>query len=112
MNHRKTIRKWKSMHLCKILFHLIHIGVHVEQSRRLLFLSWMVCRGGTNVRVLQLKNLKFTTMNVFIHTVPHSRCVDIVILYKVYTGEVCYLFYFKFFRDTTFNSCLIANYRS
>ena len=107
MNHHETIRKRKSMHLHKILFHLIHIGVHIEQSRRLLFLSWMVCRGGTNSRALPLKNLKVTTRNVFIHMVPHSRCIDIVMLCEVYTGEVCYLFYFKFFCDATFTLALL-----
>jgi hypothetical protein len=112
MNHHETIRKLKIMHLCEILFHLIHILVHVEQRRCLLFLSWMVYRGGTNNCALPLKILKVTTRNVFIHMVPHSRCVDIVILYEVYTGEVCYLFYFKFFCDVTFNSCLIVNHRS
>jgi hypothetical protein len=95
MNHHETIRKRKCMQLHEILFHLIHIGVYVEQSRRLLFLSWMVCRGGTNSRALPLKNLKVMTRNVFIHT-----------------SEVCYLFYFKFFSDLTFNSCLIVNHLS
>jgi hypothetical protein len=33
------------MDLREILFHLIHILVHVKQSRHLLFLSWMVCHG-------------------------------------------------------------------
>jgi hypothetical protein len=111
MNHHQTIRKWKSMHLHKILFHLIHIGVYVEQRKHLLFMSWMVCRGGTNSHALPLKKLKVTTRNVFIHMVLHSRCVDSVILYKVYTGEVCYLFYFKLFYDAT-NSCLTANHCS
>jgi hypothetical protein len=92
MNHHETIRKWKSMHLSKIWFHLIHIGVHVEQSRCLLFLSWMVHRGGTNSHAPPLKNLKVTTRNVFIHMVPHNRWIDIVMLSKLYTSEVCYLF--------------------
>jgi hypothetical protein len=112
MNHHETIRKLKSMGLREILFQLIHIGVHIEQSGHLLFLSWMVCHGGTNNCVIPLKNLKVTTRNVFIHMVLHSRCIDIVVLYEVYTGEVCYLFHFKFFCDATFNSCLIPNHRS
>jgi hypothetical protein len=53
---------------------------------------WLVCRGGTNSCALPLKNLNVTTRNVFIHLVLHSRCVDIVMLYEVYTSEVCDFF--------------------
>jgi hypothetical protein len=112
MNYLETIRKQKNMHLREILFHLIHIGVHVEQNRPLLFqVGWYVVKSPNN-RALPLKNLNVTTRNVFIHMVPHSRCIDIVMLCEVYTGEVCYLFYFKFFCNATFNSCLITSHRS
>jgi hypothetical protein len=46
------------------------------------------------------------------HDIPHSRCIDIVMICEIYNGEVCYLFYFKFFCDTTFNYCHIANHFS
>jgi hypothetical protein len=36
--------------------------------------------------------LKVATRNIFIDMVSHSRCVDILMLYEVYTGEVCDLF--------------------
>jgi hypothetical protein len=98
--------------LCKILIHLIHICVHVEQSRHLFFLCWLVCCEGTNSYSHPLENLKVTTRNVFIHMVPESRCVDIVMLCKVHTAEVRDLFQFKFFGDTTFNLSLIVNYCS
>jgi hypothetical protein len=100
------------MDLCEILINLIHIYVHVEQNRHLLFLSWLVFRGGTNNHSLPLKNLKVTTTNVFIHMVLHSRCVDIAMLYKLYSCVVCDLFQFKFFYNATFNPCLIANHQS
>jgi hypothetical protein len=100
------------MDLYEILIHLINICVHVEQSRHMLFLSWQVCRGGTNSHSLPLENLKVTTRNVFIHMEPHSKCINIVILYEVHSGEVCDLFQFKFFCDATFNPCLIVNHRS
>jgi hypothetical protein len=112
MNHHEYIRELKRMDLCEILIHLIHICVHVEQSRHLLFLGWLVCRGGTNSPSRTLENAKVTTRNVFIRMVPHSRCVDIVILCDVHTGEVRDLFQFKFFCYATFNPCLIANHRS
>jgi hypothetical protein len=112
MNHHEYNRELKRMDLRKILIHLIHICVHVEQSRHLLFLSWLVWRGGTNSHSLPLKNLKVTKRNVFIHMVPHSRCVDIVMLCEVHTSEVCDLFQFKFFCDATFNPCLIGNHHS
>jgi hypothetical protein len=48
MNHLEYNRELKRIDLCEILIHLIHIYVHVEQSRHLLFLSWPVCRGDTN----------------------------------------------------------------
>jgi hypothetical protein len=112
MNHHEYIRKLKRMYLCEILIHLIHILEHVEQTRHLLFLSWLVCRGGTNNRSLLLENLKVTIRNVFIHMIPHSRCVNILMLYEVHTDEVCDLFQFKFFYDATLNPCLIANHRS
>jgi hypothetical protein len=111
MNHHEYIRELKIMDLHKILIHLIHIYVHVEQSRHLLFLCCLVCRGVINSHSRPLKNLKVTTMNIFIHMVPHSRCVDIMILYEVHTGGVRDLFQFKFFCDTTFNLSLIANHR-
>jgi hypothetical protein len=100
------------MYLREILIHLIHICVHVEQSRHLLFHSWLVCHGGTYSHPCPLENLKVTTRNAFIHMVPHSRCVDIVMLCKVHTAEVHDLFQFKFFCDTTFNLSLIVNHRS
>jgi hypothetical protein len=112
MNHHEYIRELKGMDLREILIHLIHICVHVEQSRHLLFLSWLVCHGGTNNHSLPLENLKVTTRNVFIHMVPYSRCVDIVMLCEVYTDEVCVLFQFKLFFNATLNPCLIANHRS
>jgi hypothetical protein len=83
MNHHEYIKELKRMDLYEILTHLIHICVHVEQSRHLLFLSWLVCRGGTNSHSRPLENLKVATRNVLIHMVPHSRCVDIVILCEV-----------------------------
>jgi hypothetical protein len=112
MNHYEYNKELKRMDLHEILIHHIHIYVHVEQSRHLLLLSWPVWRGGTNSHSLPLENLKVTTRNVFIHMVPHSRCVDIVILCEVHTDEVRGLFQFKFFCDATFNPCLIANHRS
>jgi hypothetical protein len=112
MNHHEYIRELKRMDLHKILIHLIYIYVHVEQSRHLLFLSWLVCRGGTNSHSRPLENLKVTTRNVFIHMVPHSRCVDIVMPCEVHTSEVRDLFQFKFFCDATFNLSLIVNHRS
>jgi hypothetical protein len=111
MNHYEYIRELKTKDLCEILIHLIHIYVHVEQSRHLLLLSWLVCHGGTNSHSLPLENLMVTTRNVFIHMIPHSRCIDIVMLCEVYTGEVCGLFQFKFCCDATFNPCLIVNHR-
>jgi hypothetical protein len=100
------------MDLHEILIHLIHICVHVEQSRHLLFLSWLVCRGGTNNHSRPLKILNVTTRNIFIHMVLHSRCIDIVMLCEVHIGEVCDLFQFKFFYEATFNLSLIVNHRS
>jgi hypothetical protein len=98
--------------LRKILIHLIHICIHVEQNRYLFFLGWLVCCGGTNSYSRPLENLKVTTRNVFIHMVSESRCIDIVMLYKVHTAEVRDLFQFKFFCDATFNFSLIANHCS
>jgi hypothetical protein len=112
MNHHEYIRELKRMDLHKILINLIHICVHVEQNKHLLFLSWLVCCGGTNSHSRLLENLKVTTRNVFIHMVPHSRCVDIVMLCEVYTSEVRDLFQFKFFCDVTFIPYLIVNHRS
>jgi hypothetical protein len=112
MNHHEYNRELKRMVLREILIHLIYICVHVEQSRHLLFLSWFVWRGGTNSHSLPLENLKFTTRNVFIHMVLHSRCIDIVMLYEVHTAELHDLFQFKFFCDATFNPCLIVNHCS
>jgi hypothetical protein len=112
MNHHEYNRELKRMDVHEILIHLIHICVHVEKSRHLIFLSWLVWRGGTNSHSLPLENLKVSTRNVFIHMVPHSRCVDIVMLYKVHTGDVRDLFQFKFFDKATFNPCLIVNHRS
>jgi hypothetical protein len=112
MNHHEYIRELKRMDLRKILIHLIHICIHVEQSRHLFFLSWLVSRGGTNSHSLPLKILKVATRNIFIHMIPHSRCVEIMMLYNVYTGKVCNFFQFKFFCDATFNHCLIVNHRS
>jgi hypothetical protein len=51
--------------------------------------------------------LKVTIRNVFIHMVPHSRCVDIVMLCEVHIGEVHDLFQFKFFCDATFTLALL-----
>jgi hypothetical protein len=112
MNHHEYIRELKRMDLRKILIHLIHISVHIEQSTHLPFLSWLLCHGGTNSHSLPLEKLKVTTRNVFIHMLPHSMCVNIVMLCEVHTGEVCDLFQFKFFCDATFNPCLIMNHRS
>jgi hypothetical protein len=112
MNHHEYNRELKRMDLREILIHLIHICVHVEQSRQLLFLSWRVWHGGTNNHSLPLENLKVTTRNVFIHMVSHSKCIDIVMLCEENSGEVCDLFQFKFFCDAAFNPCLIANHRS
>jgi hypothetical protein len=112
MNHHEYIKELKIMDLREILIHLIHICVHVEQSRHLLFLRWLVCRGGTNSHSRPLENLKVTTRIVFIHMVPHNRCVDIVMLCELHTSEVRDLFQFKFFCDAAFNLSLIANHRS
>jgi hypothetical protein len=112
MNHHEYNRELKRMDLHKILIHLIHICVHVEQNRHMLFLSWLVWRGGTNSHSFSLEILNVTTRNVFIHMILHSRCVDIVMLCEVHTDEVCDLFQFKLFCDAIFNSCLIANHRS
>jgi hypothetical protein len=78
----------------------------------MLFLCWLVWRGGTNSHSLPLANLKVTTRNVFIHMVSHSRRVDIVMLCEVHTGEVRDLFQFKLFGNATLNPCLIVNHRS
>jgi hypothetical protein len=107
MNHHEYNRELKRMDLHEILIHLIHICVHVEQIRYQFFLSWRVCRGGTNSHSRPLENLKVTTRNVFNHMVPHSRCVDIVMLYEVHTGEVRDLFQFKFFYDATSTLALL-----
>jgi hypothetical protein len=112
MNHHEYIKELKRMDLREILIHLIHICIHVEQSGHLLFLRWLVCRGGTNSHSCPLENLKVTTGNVFIHMVPHSRYVNIVILSEVHTAKVCNLFQFKFFCNATFNLSLIVNHRS
>jgi hypothetical protein len=112
MNHHVYIRELKIMDLREILIHLMHICVHVEQSRHLLFLSWLVCRGGSNSHSRSLENLKVTTRNVFIHMVLQSRCIDIVMLCEVHTFEVHDLFQFKLSRDATFNLSLIANHHS
>jgi hypothetical protein len=112
MNLHEYNRELKRMDLREILTHLIYICIHIEQSRHLLFLSWLVWREGTNSHFLTLENLKVTTGNVFIHKVPHSRCIDIVMICEVHTGEVRDLFEFKFFCDATFNPCLIVYHRS
>jgi hypothetical protein len=112
MNNHEYNNELKRIGLREILIDLIHIYVHVEQSRHLFFLSWLVCCGGTNSYSRPLENLKVTTRNVFIHMVPQSRCVDIVRLYKVHTAEICDLFQFKFFFDATFNLSLIVNHCS
>jgi hypothetical protein len=98
MNQHEYIKELKRMDLREILIHLIHICIYVEQSGHLLFLRWLVCCEATNSHSCPLENLKVT---VFIHMVPHSRCVDIVILCKVHNGEVRDLFQFKFFCDAT-----------
>jgi hypothetical protein len=112
MNHHEYIKELKRMDLREILIHLIHICVHAEQSGHLLFLRWLVYHGGTNSHFRLLENLKVTTRNAFIHMVPHSRCINTMILCEVHTGEVHDLFQFKFFCDTTFNLSLIVKYRS
>jgi hypothetical protein len=89
MNHHEYNRELKRMDLHEILINLIHICIHVEQSRHLLFLSFLIWRGCTS---LPLENLKVTTRNVFIHMVLHSWCVDIVMPCEVHTGKVRDLF--------------------
>jgi hypothetical protein len=112
VNNHEYNNELQRIDLCEILIHLIHIYVHVEQSRYLFFLSWLVCCGGTNSYSCLLEILKVTTRNVFIHMVLESRCVDIVMLYKVHTAKVHNLFQFKFLCDATFNLSLIANHCS
>jgi hypothetical protein len=112
MNNHEYNNELQRIDLHEILIHLIHICVHVEQSRHLFFLSWMVCCGGNNSYSCPLENLKVTTRNVFIHMEPESRCVDIVMLCKVHIAEVRDLFQFKFFCDAIFNLGLIANHCS
>jgi hypothetical protein len=112
VNNHEYNNELKRIDLHEILIHLIHICVHVEQSRYLFLLSWLVCCGGINSYSRPLENLKVTTRNVFIHMVPQSRCIDIVMLCKLHTTEVCDLFQFKFFYDTTFNLSLIVNHCS
>jgi hypothetical protein len=112
MNHHEYIKELKRMDLREILIHLIHICIHVEQSEHLLILRWLVCHGGTNSHYRPLENLKVTTSNFYIHMVPHSRCVDIVMLCELHIGEGRDLFQFKFFYDATFNLSLIANHCS
>jgi hypothetical protein len=112
MNNHEYNNELQRINLCEILIHLIHICVYVEQSRHLFFLGWLVCYGGTNSYSRPLENLKVTTRNVFIHMVPESRCVNIVMLCKAHTAEVRDLFQFKFFCDATFNLSLIANHCS
>jgi hypothetical protein len=92
MNHHEYNRELKRMDLREILIHLIHICVHIEQNRHLFFLSWLVCRGGTNSHSRSLENLNVITRNVFIHMVSYIRCVDIVMLYEVHIDEVHDLF--------------------
>jgi hypothetical protein len=60
MNHHEYNRELKRMDLREILIHLIYICVHVEQSRHLLFLSWLVWYGGVNSHSIPLENLKVT----------------------------------------------------
>jgi hypothetical protein len=112
MNLHEYNRELKRMDLREILTHLIYICIHIEQSRHLLFPSWLVWHEGTNSHFLTLENLKVTIGNVFIHKVPHSRCIDIVMICEVHTGKVRDLFEFKFLCDATFNPCLIVYHRS
>jgi hypothetical protein len=112
MNNHEYNNELKRIDLREILIHLIHICVHVEQSKHLFFLGWLVRCGGTNSYSRPFKNLKVTTRNVFIPMAPQSKCVDIVMLCKVHTAEVYDLFQFKFFCDATFNLSLIANHCS
>jgi hypothetical protein len=60
MNHHEYNRELKRMDLREILIHLIYICVHVEQSRHLLLLSWLVWYGGVNSHSIPLENLKVT----------------------------------------------------
>jgi hypothetical protein len=112
MNNHEYNNELQRIDLREILIHLIHICVHVEQSRHLFFLGWPSCCGGTNSYSRPLENLKVTTRNVFIHIVLESRCVDIMMLCKVHTAEVRDLFQLKLFCDATFNLSLIANHCS
>jgi hypothetical protein len=112
VNNHEYNNKLQRIDLREILIHLIHICVHVEQSRHLFFLGWLVCCGGTNSYSRPLENLKITTRNVFIHMVLENRCVDIVMLCKIHTVGVRDLFQFKFFSDAAFNLSLIANHCS
>jgi hypothetical protein len=70
VNNHEYNNELKRIDLREILIHVIHICVHVEQSRHLFFLGWLVCCGGTNSYSCPLENLKVTTKNVFIHMVP------------------------------------------
>jgi hypothetical protein len=112
MNHHEYNRELKRMDLHGILIHFIHIYVHVEQKQTsaLPELAGMVWRHQQSFP--SIGNLKVAIRNVFIHMVPHSRCVDIVMHCEVHTGEVRDLFQFKFFCDAIFNPCLIVNHRS
>jgi hypothetical protein len=112
MNNHEYNNELQRIDLHEIWIHLIYICVHVEQSRHLFFLGWLVCCGGTNSYSRPLENLKVTTSNVFIHMVLESRCVDIVMPNKVHTAEVRDLFQFKFFCDAIFIHSLIANHCS
>jgi hypothetical protein len=112
MNNHEYNNELQRIDLREILIHLIHICVHIERSIHLFFLGWLICCGGTNSYSRPLENLKVTTRNVFIHMVPESRCVDIVMLCKVHTAKVRDLFQFKFFGDATFNLSLIVNHCS
>jgi hypothetical protein len=69
MNNHEYNNELKRIDLREILIHLIHIYVHVEQSRYLFFLNWLVCYGGTNSYSRPLEKLKVNIRNVFIHMV-------------------------------------------
>jgi hypothetical protein len=56
MNNHEYNNELKRIDLCEILIHLIHIYVHVEQSRYLFFLNWLVCYGGINSYSRPLEN--------------------------------------------------------
>jgi hypothetical protein len=79
------------MHLHEIRIHLFHIAIHVEQNRRLFFLSIIIGRAAACSCAPLLKFFKDTTTRFSIDIVSQSKSIEILFLHKIYSQEVCYL---------------------